>query len=192
MFVYSKPVRVGRKISTNEFSVIIDNRSLTWQDLGLSKTFLTTEFQFPSIYRRSAIVKKETRVLSPIENAISSIEAKTMDISETVGMIEKSVKDGSEENVNISPLSMTLNGVIDAAVNGGITKYREAFLVGDEDNENYPKEMKKKLKDALQEQLQVTGRALGLHASLCTPNMRGLQEKLEDFFVKMKAEILGF
>ena len=31
---------------------------------------------------------------------------------------------------NVSDLSMNLNGIIDAAVMGGITKYREAFFDG--------------------------------------------------------------
>ncbi len=48
-------------------------------------------------------------------------------------------------------------GVVDAAVNGGINKYQEAFLTGDSSNERGSKEMKDRLRNALKNQVIYSG-----------------------------------
>lgn len=91
----------------------------------------------------------------------------------------------------MSILKFDTLGIIDAAVNGGINKYGEAFLTK-EAEEDYPAEMKEKLKVALRKQLEVVEYGLRLHSRLCKAGMKGLQDKLEDFFAKMKTKVLEF
>ncbi len=122
------------------------------------------------------VVSKQQRELGPLENAVNSIETKTQELLELVEEFEDRSR---AEAVNISPLSMAINGVIDAAVNGGIVKYQEAFLIGDENNEKYSLDLKDKLRNGLRQQLEVIEKGLRLHARLITPEMRGLQEKLD-------------
>ena len=74
-------------------------------------------------------------------------------------------------------------------MNGGITKYKEAFL--QDNGQEYPQAQKEILREALKKQMKVIERGLGLHASVCSPHMQGLQEKMEEFFEKMKAEIVS-
>ncbi|KAF3855652.1 hypothetical protein F7725_016375 [Dissostichus mawsoni] len=79
---------------------------------------------------------------------------------------------------NINLLSMTLNGVIDAAVNGGIARYQEAFF----DKEyitSHPEDTEKitQLKDLMQEQ------------KLVHPEMRPLHKKLIDQFQMMRSSL---
>jgi hypothetical protein len=62
-------------------------------------------------------------------------------------------------------------------VNGGIAKYQEAFLM--KDKTNYPQPLREKLRDALHKQLDIIDKGLKLHSRLCSPDMRGLQDKLE-------------
>ena len=61
--------------------------------------------------------------VSPLENAIESLE--------TVNQKLKSLIDQhrAEANLRVDPLGMVLNGVVDAAVNGGIANYRVSDLV---------------------------------------------------------------
>lgn len=61
--------------------------------------------------------------VSPIENAIYVVENKTQELRTLISQYQHRQHQG-----NINPLSMCLNGVIDAAVNGGIARYQEVTL----------------------------------------------------------------
>ncbi len=58
--------------------------------------------------------------VSPLENAIYVVENKTQELRTLISQYQHRQHHG-----NINPLSMCLNGVIDAAVNGGIARYQE-------------------------------------------------------------------
>lgn len=58
--------------------------------------------------------------VSPLENAVSVVENKNQELRTLIGQYQHKQPQG-----NINLLSMTLNGVVDAAVNGGITRYQE-------------------------------------------------------------------
>lgn len=58
--------------------------------------------------------------VSPLENAISVVENKNQELRTLISQYQHKQLHG-----NINLLSMTLNGVIDAAVNGGIARYQE-------------------------------------------------------------------
>jgi hypothetical protein len=75
---------------------------------------------------------------------------------------------------------MALNGIIDAAVNGGISKYQEAFFTP-EYAEEHPENVEtiNALKEGMNEQVKLLEKGLELHSKLCPPNMRGMQEKLD-------------
>lgn len=71
-------------------------------------------------------------------------------------------------------------GTIDAAVNGGTSKYQEVFF-SPEYALTYPENeaLVNALKEGLNQQIALLTRGLELHAQLCPPSMQGLQEKLE-------------
>lgn len=58
--------------------------------------------------------------MSPLENALQVVENKNQELRALIGQYQHKQVHG---NVNL--LSMCLNGVIDAAVNGGIARYQE-------------------------------------------------------------------
>ena len=73
--------------------------------------------------------------MSPVENALKTIVQKNEELREIIDQY-----DHSERKQNINPFTMALNGVIDAAVNGGVGKYSEVFFApGEEDNNKLPK-----------------------------------------------------
>lgn len=59
--------------------------------------------------------------VSPLENAVSVVENKNQELRTLISRYQ--LKQPHSNNVNL--LSMTLNGVVDAAVNGGIARYQE-------------------------------------------------------------------
>lgn len=73
--------------------------------------------------RRSASLSQVE--VSPLENAISVVENKNQELRTLISQYQHKQLHG-----NINLLSMTLNGVIDAAVNGGIARYQEVRQTG--------------------------------------------------------------
>ena len=57
--------------------------------------------------------------MSPIENALETMRSKNKEIQSMIGRYRADAK------ANLNPLSMLLNGVIDAAVMGGISNYEK-------------------------------------------------------------------
>lgn len=61
--------------------------------------------------------------VSPLENAIEVIENKNLQLRTLIAQCQ------TRQMQNINPLTMCLNGVIDAAVNGGLARYQEVSIV---------------------------------------------------------------
>lgn len=61
--------------------------------------------------------------MSPLENAIEVLENKNHQLRTLISQCQ------TRQMQNINPLTMCLNGVIDAAVNGGVARYQEVSVV---------------------------------------------------------------
>lgn len=77
----------------------------------------------PGILRWFEVVESDTSQLTPIEAAIDTME----NMNRTLRTLVAEYSSNSNQNVN--PLTMRLNGVLDAAVMGGTSKYQEVCLV---------------------------------------------------------------
>eukprot|EP01132_Coremiostelium_polycephalum_P005856 gene5856-7285_t len=173
VFLYSKPFKKSNTKSQNEF-----------EDLWIMNLYLICDKSFPSTERRSLICERRQIELSPIENALNTVVQKN---EELLSRIDKYQANPQE---TLSPLTMTLNGVIDASVNGGISRY-ETFI-SDEYLKTHPdyKQYAELLKSAMDQQLIVVEQALKLHGTLRPPEMAAMQEKLETLFNTMKLDRL--
>lgn len=60
--------------------------------------------------------------MSPLENAIEVLENKNQQLKTLISQCQ------TRQMQNINPLTMCLNGVIDAAVNGGVSRYQEVRI----------------------------------------------------------------
>lgn len=60
--------------------------------------------------------------MSPLENATEVLENKNQQLKTLIGQCQ------TRQMLNINPLTMCLNGVVDAAVNGGVSRYQEVRL----------------------------------------------------------------
>lgn len=100
----------------------------------------------------------------------------------------------SEPKRNINPFSMRLQGIIDANVMGGISKYQEAFF-----SEQFLKSPQghgqqanvQKLKALILEQIQVLEQALELHGTLAPPGVQPLHNRLLERFSQLKQSLSG-
>uniref|UniRef100_A0A4W5MY81 Dedicator of cytokinesis 3 n=1 Tax=Hucho hucho TaxID=62062 RepID=A0A4W5MY81_9TELE len=170
-FHYDRPFHKGPKDRENEF-----------RSLWIERTTLILSRPLPGISRWAEVERRELLEVSPLENAVYVVENKTQELRTLISQYQHRQHHG-----NINPLSMLLNGVIDAAVNGGIARYQEAFFEKDYMN-SHAEDTEKitQLKDLMQEQVHILGVGLAVHEKLVHPEMRPLHKKLIDQFHMMR------
>jgi len=79
------------------------------------------------VLRRSEVVSVEVIEISPIANALLEVEQKNKELSALNVKYSNLAK--TAQVVSTNPLSMALNGVVDAPAGGGIASYRIPFLM---------------------------------------------------------------
>jgi len=92
--------------------------------MHLERTILETSENLPGILRWSPVVSRHILALSPIEVAIDAMVSKNVQLKSVIGQYT-----GKPVIQSISPLTMSLSGVIDPAVMGGIAKYQEVCVL---------------------------------------------------------------
>jgi len=174
VFSYSRAIKKSKAKDGNEF-----------RDLWILNTYFETADIFPAVQRKSLVIKKKEVEVTPVDNAINAIQDKSKELLEVITKHENGGRD------NISPFTMVLKGVIDAAVNGGTKLYRDAFLSAD-----YlviqpdKKPSVNKLKESFREQLEIVEKGLIIHAKICPEDLSSLQTQLEETFAKTKQDLL--
>uniref|UniRef100_A0A671Y8T4 Dedicator of cytokinesis 4b n=1 Tax=Sparus aurata TaxID=8175 RepID=A0A671Y8T4_SPAAU len=172
-FRYDRPFHKGTKDKENEF-----------KSLWVERTTLTLVQSLPGISRWFEVDKRELVEVSPLENAIEVIENKNLQLRTLITQCQ------SRQMQNINPLTMCLNGVIDAAVNGGLARYQEAFFVKDYIM-NHPEDGDKigRLRELMFEQAHILEYGLAVHEKFVPQDMRPLHKKLVDQFHLMKSSL---
>ncbi|CAG8443325.1 12058_t:CDS:2 [Acaulospora colombiana] len=169
-FSYSRPVNKnpdGVK-SSNEFL-----------NLWTEKTIMISEDYFPTVLRRSEIIQTTVIEVSPIENAVSAMKTKNRELLTLETKYSAYLTSKGGDKVNTNPLSMSLNGAVDAPVNGGVLMYKKAFFSKDFLESNPDKEaFVEQLKEAIEEQVRIIDRCLNIHERLVSNEMRPLHDTL--------------
>jgi dedicator of cytokinesis protein 3 len=113
------------------------------------------------VLRRSEVVSVEVVEISPIEDALLEVEQKNKELSALRVKYSNLAK--TAQAVSTNPLSMALNGVVDAPADGGIASYRVSFLMPGYVT-RYPDrgESVEKLRAAVDEQVRVEAETGGL------------------------------
>ncbi|CAO1614916.1 unnamed protein product [Sympodiomycopsis kandeliae] len=189
LFSFTRPLGPSEAGGSASESV---SRSSDLAELWVEKTYLRCEDALPTVLRRSEVAELHVVQISPLENALNDIEAKTQEL---VGLQRKYSGAAPSEStptavkVNTNRLAMALNGAVDAPVNGGIPLYKSAFLSEAFTEANQDKtELVTRLREAIQQQAVVLHRCLKLHARLCPAEMQPFHETLERFFAQNFAE----
>ncbi|KAG1146695.1 hypothetical protein G6F37_005363 [Rhizopus arrhizus] len=162
-------------------------------NLWTEKIDFVCEDRFPTIVRRSRVVSVQSKEVSPIENAVMAVENKNVELTSLEKKysvyLRSSRRSSIAQPVNINPFSMSLNGAVDAPVNGGIPLYKKAFLSNNYWNKH--PEMRpwiERLKIAIHDQVRIIGRCLETHNRLVSSDMRPFHTTLTEFFHKNFAE----
>jgi len=188
IFSYSRPFNkrklAGLGKSANEFL-----------DLWIEKKYLKTEVILPSVQRRAKVVEMRIELINPLENAVTEVDKKNQELREKFGLMEK-LEDGGADN----SYTMALNGVVDAAVNGGTGNY-ETFINGKyrdinpeiyEDVSSTPekKRIAADLVRVLKDQLEILEWGVQVHGSKCSEQLKPLHEHITMMFAKMKKSMI--
>jgi len=173
VFSYSVPVQKGAKGAKNEF-----------KDLWVNKSYIFTKDPYPNNRRRIEVIDRKETMLAPVENAVATITEKNADLKDKVHAVRGAPLDAA---VDLNPLTMALNGIIDAAVNGGARMYVEAFLHDDFLKENPTMEAQQKsLIRALREQQNICKEGMEVFGKRCGDSLQGLFEHLKKSFGLMQ------
>ncbi len=170
-FRLDRPVHRGKKDRNNEFKT-----------LWIERTHLVTGEGFPSLLRWQEVDEssRRTEMVPPVTHACESVESKTKELRRMTDELTEQ---------QVQRLSLSLQGVIDAAVNGGVARYREAFLQGEGDAADGALTGEAaRLRRLMEEQVDVLEAALAQHGKLVSTDMRPLHEHLCTRWRQLKEE----
>ncbi|CAL4230656.1 unnamed protein product, partial [Meganyctiphanes norvegica] len=174
-FTYSRPFHRGQKDSSNEFAT-----------LCMEKTILHTSYELPGILRCFPVSNSETEELSPLENAIESMQNANNDLTE---IVKKHYKN---QTLPLHPLTSKLNGMVDPAVMGGVANYEKAF-VNDEYLQHHPDDADKvrMLQEHIAKQVPLLEIGLHIHGSRINdaPLVVPLHKHMLVSFQNMKSQV---
>ena len=98
----------------------------------------------------------------------------------------------NDRTLSLNPLSLKLHGIVDAAVNGGISNYEKAFF-SDLYLQKHPEDevLIEKLKMLLAEQIPLLEIGVQLHRVMAPQSLMPFQQRLADCFGEMQAKVVS-
>ncbi|NWR05870.1 DOCK1 protein, partial [Paradoxornis webbianus] len=172
-FEYSRPVRKGEKNPDNEFA-----------NMWIERTIYVTAYKLPGILRWFEVKSVFMVEISPLENAIETMQLTNDKIN---NMVQQHLND---PNLPINPLSMLLNGIVDPAVMGGFANYEKAFFT-DKYMHEHPEDHDKieKLKDLIAWQIPFLAEGIRIHGEKVTEALRPFHERMEACFRQLRDKV---
>ena len=165
------------------------------EDMWTERRILFSEATFPNIARKANVVSYATVRSSPIENAIQAIKSKSDELLELERRFEPLSFEGEKEDVNVNSLSLVLTSVIDSPLNGGIHKYKNAFLsdayLKGVNGNKEEMEMVQRLKRAIEDQVVIVRRCLEIHQNLVSKEMKPFHKSLVECTFHLTGEANG-
>ena len=122
--------------------------------------------------------------LSPLENAIETMQNTYRELKT---LVQEHL---SNSPTALKPLSMKLNGIIDAAVMGGTAMYERAFF-SEEFRQTHPEEREKlvMLENLLAEQIPLLEVGIRIHDQKKSEDLKPLHDRLQVMFIQMKEHV---
>ncbi|CDO93516.1 unnamed protein product [Kluyveromyces dobzhanskii CBS 2104] len=152
-------------------------------DLWVIEYIFETKSTFPTLMNRSEVVNVREKRLSPINNAIKSLQQKIQELSGLEDMCYKLMKENGDCSEVFSELSRNISGTIDAPINGGIAAYR-VFYTDEETKSKLEPADVELLAAAFNELAIILNRCLALHGQLCPVSLMKSHTLLKDLFSK--------
>ncbi|XP_040294828.1 dedicator of cytokinesis protein 1 [Bufo bufo] len=172
-FQYSRPIRKGEKDPENEFA-----------NMWIERTTYATAYKLPGILRWFEVKSVNTVEISPLENAIETMQLTNEKIN---NMVQQHMND---PNLPINPLSLLLNGIVDPAVMGGFANYEKAFFT-EKYMQEHPEDLDniEKVKDLIAWQVPFLAEGIRIHGEKVTEALRPFHERMEACFKQLKEKI---
>lgn len=152
-------------------------------DLWVKEFTYETCSTFPTLMNRSEIKECHEKKLSPLENAIKSLQIKIQDLTGLENMCYKLIKENGDYTEVFGELSRNISGTIDAPINGGVSQYRE-FLQNDSIKSQYKENELRLLQSGFDELAILLNRCLKLHAELCPAPLIKSHDLLQELYLK--------
>lgn len=190
-FSYDVPIMKGDASSNSNSgkdlkSVGPDNVNV--KNLWVGRYVLKLKKELPNILPWSEVVSQEYFEISPINHAIETIESMNVELSKLILSYHE------EHRKQISPLTMRLQGVIEAAVNGGPAVFVNAFLKNNAPNSTSNKQapsgaaneipsdpkLTARLRELIKKQYNILETGLVIHSKLAPPEVMPLHALLVD------------
>uniref|UniRef100_A0AAQ4R415 Dedicator of cytokinesis 5 n=1 Tax=Gasterosteus aculeatus aculeatus TaxID=481459 RepID=A0AAQ4R415_GASAC len=172
-FKYSRPFRKGKKDPDNEFATM-------W----IERTTYITAYRFPGILKWFEIKSVSVEEISPLANAIETMEMANEKLSNLVQ------QQACDLSLSINPLSMMLSGIVDPAVMGGFSNYEKAFFTETyiqehpEDNERIDV-----LKQLIALQIPLLADGIRIHGEKTTEQLKPLHNRLVTCFRDLREKV---
>lgn len=176
-FQYDRPIHKGTIDKDNEFKT-----------LWIERTLLEVETPLPGILRWFEVTSRSIKELTPIEFACETMENVQKELTDLTNQYK------ANNRLNINPFSMRLQGIIDANVMGGISKYQEAFFSEAFSKSEHGKAQSmfvQRLKSLILDQMQILDTALELHGQLAPETVQPLHKRLMERFLQLKQSLAG-
>ncbi|XP_028564070.2 dedicator of cytokinesis protein 5 isoform X1 [Podarcis muralis] len=172
-FRYSRPFRKGEKDPENEFATM-------W----IERTTYTTAYSFPGILKWFEVKQVAVEEISPLENAIETMELTNEKISNCVQ------QHAWDRTLPVHPLSMLLNGIVDPAVMGGYTNYEKAFFT-EKYIQEHPEDQDKieLLKQLIALQMPLLAEGIRIHGKKLTEQLKPLHDRLTSCFKELREKV---
>ncbi|XP_004414191.1 PREDICTED: dedicator of cytokinesis protein 5 [Odobenus rosmarus divergens] len=172
-FRYSRPFRKGEKDPDNEFATM-------W----IERTTYTTAYTFPGILKWFEVKQISTEEISPLENAIETMELTNEKISNCVQ------QHAWDRALSVHPLSMLLSGIVDPAVMGGYSNYEKAFFT-EKYLQEHPEDQEKieLLKRLIALQMPLLTEGIRIHGEKLTEQLKPLHDRLSSCFRELKEKV---
>lgn len=174
--------RYSRPFSRKDPLIEADNEFAT---LWLERTYLTISYPLPGILRWFPVCSTKVEEISPLHNAIETMENANKELRDLIIMYDK------DKSIQLNPLSLKLNGIVDPAVMGGVMNYEKAFFTPEYiDSHENDKELLQRLKDLIADQIPLLELCVKIHRDRAPPSLIPLQKHIEECFAKMQERVV--
>nr|XP_022902417.1 dedicator of cytokinesis protein 3 isoform X2 [Onthophagus taurus] len=173
-FQFDRPIHKGIVDKENEIKT-----------LWIERTILETENSLPGILPWFEVISRTTEDVPPVKFACETMQLVQKELRQLIATYTQ------EPKRNLNPFTMRLQGIIDANVQGGISKYQQAFFT-QEFSKLCPEHMPYvyMLKNLIFDAIQVLEQGLQLHGTLASSGVKPLHQRLIERCEQLK-ESLG-
>ncbi|CAI9619026.1 unnamed protein product, partial [Staurois parvus] len=152
--------------------------------MWIERTTFSIAYKLPGILRWFEVKAMSMKEISPLENAIETMQLTNEKIN---NMVQQHMND---PNLPINPLSLLLNGIVDPAVMGGFANYEKAFFT-EKYMQEHPEDLEniEKLKDLIAWQVPFLAEGIRIHGEKVTEALRPFHERMEVCFKQLKEKV---